>query len=182
VDSLCSPLTPDVRRACAARSSARAVPRLHRTFARPAVPPRGRSASPHAAHIGARPNQRASAHGPSQSSRRSPTACAHHRHGGRHIPRVSRFIPRLRPSGPSALRSLPLRIGVWLASGDRRKPRNAQLRSPDGLGFRSASSTRRRSRPGPIPRSSAAAVFINPPRNHSVAPNPGMQRTRYARR
>ena len=36
--------------------------------------------------------------------------------------------------------------------------------------------------PGPVPRSSANAAILNPPRTHSVAPNPGMQRTRYARR
>ena len=58
------------------------------------------------------------------------------------------------------------------APRDRPKPRNAQLHRTDGRGFSLGSSKHLRSRPGSVPCSSAAAVFLNPPRNHSGAPNP----------
>ena len=59
---------------------------------------------------------------------------------------------------------------------------NAQLRSTVCLRVRPAHSPHLRGRPRAVRRSSASRVSLNPPRSHSVAPNPGMQRTRYARR
>jgi len=173
---------PDVRRACTAPvlGTGRTSPLSHIRAA-------GRS-SPRALSLASdsprrvRPNRRTSGHGLSQSSRRSPKARAHHRHGGRHVSHVLQFMPRLRPSGPSVLRSSPLRLLVRWASRDRRRSRNAQRHSADGLGFHPDSSTHRRTRPGPVLRSSAVAVLLTPPRTHSVAPNLGMQRTRCARR
>jgi hypothetical protein len=85
----------------------------------------------------------------------------------------------LRPFGSSAL---AVRNRRSARPRDRREPRNAQFHSAVGLGFPPGSSPHPQRRPGPVPRSSAAAVFLNPPRTHSVAPNPGMQRTRCARR
>ena len=173
---------PDVRRACAAPvlgTGSTSPPSNIRAASRSS--PSALSLAPRSPHRRL-PEPAHIRSWPSQSSRRSPTARAHHRHGGQHVSHVSQFIPRLRPSGPSAFRSSPLRIGVREGPRDRRRPRNAQLHSTYGLGFHPGSSTHRQSRPGPVPRSSAAAVFLNPPRNHSVAPNPGMQRTRYARR
>jgi hypothetical protein len=47
---------------------------------------------------------------------------------------------------------------------------------------RPAHSPHLRGRSRAVHRSSASRVSLNPPRSHSVAPNPGMQRTRCARR
>lgn len=59
---------------------------------------------------------------------------------------------------------------------------NAQLRSAVCLRVRPAHSPHLRGRPRAVRRSSASRVSLNPPRSHSVAPNPGLQRTRFARR
>ena len=124
------------------------------------------------------------------------------------VTRSSPVPPRLPRSGVSFSRSLRLRrsstqhpgsaqprqrhrkrrngrlhgIGYPQAHLTGRRLLNAQLRSTVCLRAHPAHSPHLRGRPRAVRRSSASRVSLNPPRSHSVAPNPGMQRTRYARR
>ena len=186
MDSLRSPLTPDVRRGCAAQSSALTVHCLQQSPSRPARPP---------AH---RLNSDGSQRCPLTSRapfgvRRSPRSCpVFPGHIDMHLtPLTARPLwlavpPRRRGQGIQDSSSCrvpsphaPPRRSHYIET--RRETRNAQLHSTGAIRLTTASSAHLRHRPGPFPRASAAPVFLNPPRFHSAAPNPGVQWTRSAR-
>ncbi len=73
-------------------------------------------------------------------------------------------------------------IGRPRAHPTGRKPLNAQLQSAVRVRVGPTNQPHLRGRPRAFRRSSASRVSLNPPRSHSVAPNPGLQRTRFARR
>jgi hypothetical protein len=121
-----------------------------------------------------------SLHLAAQQMRRPTTGTAANTSFTAHMPSRGFALRALRSRGCHQSAGYTLSIGVRHSIERRR--RTAKLHSISGLRFRPGSSAQLRSRPGPVPRASAVTVLLHPPRIHSVAPNPGMQRTRYARR
>ena len=152
MDSLRSPLTPDVRHGCAAQSLPRTAPRLHDTSSRPGRPrPTASTPTPHdeARSHSARSSSsliRLRSHGLPEHSGAHPVPLTarppwlavpprHHR-------RAVRFSPSYRPSLP---RAQPRRARN---TAKRRETRNAQLQSIGAIRFGSTRSAHLRSRPG----------------------------------
>ena len=205
MDSLRSPLTPDVRPGCAVQSSVLTAARLQGTSSRVCRHPR--TASTPTLHRAARshPALRSSSVIRPGSRRVFPE------HNGVHptpatarplwlaVPRALRYRPSgsLRPvapptslsASPQSSRSRghhqsvrhPLRLNRRHPLERPRETRNAQLRRTGGLWIRTPNSAQLRSRTEPFPRASAATATLNPPRFHSAGPNPGVQWTRCAR-
>ena len=186
--SLCSPLTPTVRRACAApqltseRSTSSANNRANRqtrtahpdvTTARQARPSLQHRTEPVRRRRGLRhfagPRGRPPPGLTSRTSLRS--------HRSRRTSSVPAHVSRRR-SGPGGSAPHP---GPSPPRQGNRKRRNAQLHSTVYVRVRPAHSPHPRGRPRAVPRSPASRVSLYPPRSHSVAPNPGVQWTRCAR-
>jgi len=178
--ALRSPLTPAVRRACAAQASARTAPRLHRTSSRPTRLPED-SASRQSAHHVVRLHLPRLDHGICSSrhlaQRHGPIAGA--ASAARSRLTVHPALSPFRSSGRSVVTAQRRRSA---SLSEPREPHNAHLHTTDGLRRRPGSPAHPRSRPGPDPRSSALPGRPHPPRSHSGPPNPGVQRTRGAMR
>ena len=180
-----SPLTPTVRRGCAAQSSALTVHCLQQPSREPARP---------------RLNVAGSQRRPSTS--RAPFVV-------RQVPRRSRvFCRRIHPrSTPTTARPLrlavPRAVAAWASRSRRRvraphlwqnplmrrrrdTPRDSQCPASQHSGrpAKHRPSALLRSRPGAFPRSSVSPAFLSPPRFHSATPNPacsGLAQLRCAR-
>ena len=178
---------PDVRHGCAAQSSALRASRPHHSSSRAGTSPVHR--------LNVSDSRRCPLTSPRGSSsvtrRRNRYVFPEHNHAHpapltarppwlavppRRRYQAIRFSSSYRVASP---RARPQR-SCYIES--RRKARNAQLRTTAGIRLIPVSSAYRPGRPRTSPHASAAPVLINPPRFHSAVPNPGMQRTRYARR
>ncbi len=184
--SLCSPLTPDVRRGCAAQSSALRVHCLQQSSSRTGTsPPQRRRLTALPAHIPRAPRRPSRACVVPASSARKSTRIQHRRrlaHFGSPYPAPSRSgHPVLHVASDPPPQAQPTHAhGVET----RRETRNAQLHITSGIRLSAAMSALLRSRPGVLRRSSVASGFLNPPRFHSATPNPacsGLAQLRCAR-
>ncbi len=174
MDSLRSPLTPDVRRGCAARSSALAVHcLLHSASRADKSPPQRRrltgcpltSRTPIVVRQApvSLPRLPRTHRPASSTSDGSPTLARRPppRRRGQGMP----FSLLCRVPSPQARPRRPYGIET------HRETRNAQLHGTGGVRLSYASSTLLRSRPGAFLRASAPPGFLNPPRLHSATPN-----------